>query len=51
MRIDHVEGPLHILLVGNEGQPYLTSYIFLFLFLFLLSFNLEFYIGEEVMRA
>ena len=27
MRTDHVEGPLHILLVGNKGQPYLTSYI------------------------
>ena len=28
--MDHVEGPSHILLVGTEGQPYLTSYISLF---------------------
>jgi hypothetical protein len=44
MRIDHVEGPLHILLVGNEGQPYsLVTYLYSLLFYSLF----EFYIGEE----
>ena len=44
MRMDHVEGPLHILLVEIKGQPYLTCYTSLFS-LFSLSF--VFYIGEE----
>ena len=42
--MDHVEGPLHILLVGKEGQPYLTSYVSSFS----LFFNLKkIDIGEE----
>ena len=41
--MDHVEGPLHILLVEKEGQPYLTSHISSFFF----HIFLEFYIGEE----
>ena len=32
--MDHVEEPLHILLVGKEGQPCLTSYISSFFFFF-----------------
>ena len=41
--MDHVEGPLHVLLVEKERQPYLICYISSFSF-FLLSF--VFYIDE-----
>ena len=41
--MDHVEGPLYILLVGKEGQPYHTRYKFSFF----VHFFFEFYIGEE----
>jgi hypothetical protein len=43
--MNHVEGPLRILLVGKEGQPYLTSNISSFSFFF--HFFFEFYIGVE----
>ena len=48
--MDHVEGPLHVLLVGKEGQSYLTSYISSSFSLFFHSL-FEFYIGEEGKRA
>ena len=43
--MDHVEGALHILLVGKGGQPYLTSYICSFSLFYYSLF--EFYIDEE----
>ena len=38
VRMDHVEGPLHILLVGKEGQPRFTSYMSSFVLLFITLF-------------
>ena len=32
VRMNHVEGPLHVLLVEKEGQPYLICYISSFSF-------------------
>lgn len=45
--MDHIEEPLHVLLVEKGGgQPYLTHYIFN-------SFNsfFQFYIGEEEKKS
>ena len=44
--MDHVEGLLHILLVGDEGQPYLTSYMFSFS-VFPLSFGVLHRLGRK----
>ena len=44
--MDHVEGPLHILLVEKEGQPYHTSYISSFS-LFSLSFRVIHWRGRK----
>ena len=48
MRMDHVEGPLYILLVEKEGHPYPTRYMSSFSFFQTLY---EFYIGEEEKKS